>query len=100
MAEHQVSAGTAYTTTAKLSASPNAPRSFRLDARRLDDGPPLLDLGLLVSCKRLRRLLLPRWKLKAHLDQPLSYLRITQGVPDRDVELVNNRSWRVPGCEK
>ena len=77
-----------------------ASTSLTLDARRLDDGPPLLDLGLLVSGKRLRRLLLPRWKLKAHLHQSLFHLRITQGIPDRDVELVNNGSRRVPRREK
>src|SRR5262249_36944562 len=35
--------------------------SFRLDVRRLDDRPPFLDLGLLISTHRLRRLpLAPR----------------------------------------
>jgi len=34
--------------------------SFRPDARRLDDWPPLLNLGLAKGAKRFRRLLLAR----------------------------------------
>jgi hypothetical protein len=35
-----------------------SPDSFSLDARGLDDGPPLLNLGLLESAQRLGSLLL------------------------------------------
>ena len=34
--------------------------SLALDVRRLDDRPPLLDLGLLIRAERLWRLLLAR----------------------------------------
>jgi hypothetical protein len=39
--------------------------SIRLDARRLDDRPPLLSLGLLIGGECLRRLLLTRVNLLA-----------------------------------
>ena len=45
-------------------------RSFALDVRRLDDGPPLFDLGLVVCAERLRRLLLARENLQPEIGEP------------------------------
>ena len=45
--------------------------SFRFDASRLDDRPPLVDLGLLQRAKRLRGLLVARWQLLPQLGQPM-----------------------------
>src|SRR5499426_2007578 len=64
-----------------------APASFRLDVSPLDDRPPLLDLGLVKSAERLRRLLLARGDHVAELGEPLPHPRIRQGVHDRGVEL-------------
>src|SRR5438045_996824 len=50
--------------------------SFRLDVRRLDDRPPLLDLGLLLGGERLWRLLLARPDSLAQVGEPLAYQRI------------------------
>src|SRR5262245_66358729 len=71
-----------------------APASFRLDVSPLDDRPPLLDLGLVKSAERLRRLLLTRRDHVAELGEPLPHPRIRQGVHDRRVELGND----VRGC--
>src|SRR5262249_4785293 len=43
-----------------------------LIVRRLDDRPPLLDFGFLMSAKRLRRLLLMRRNFKALLGELLT----------------------------
>src|SRR5262245_47707983 len=40
--------------------NPSVEHSLRLDVRRLDDRPPLLDLGLLLRGERLRRLFVAR----------------------------------------
>jgi hypothetical protein len=47
-------------------------RLFRLDARRLDDRPPL-DLGFLIDAERLGRLLLAWWNYKALFQEFLTY---------------------------
>src|SRR5262245_65073613 len=60
-----------------------ASASFRLDVSRLDDRPPLLDLGLVKSAERLRRLLLARRDHVAELGEPLPYRRIRQGIDHR-----------------
>ena len=39
------------------------PDSLRLDVGRLDDRPPLLDLGLMIGAEGFRRLLLARENL-------------------------------------
>src|SRR5260370_8732893 len=43
---------------------------FRLDIGRLDDRPPLLDLGALKRRKRLRRLLVARRNLQPEIGKP------------------------------
>src|SRR4029077_19216901 len=52
------------------------------DVRRLDDRPPLLDLGLLLGGERLWRLLLARPDSLAQVGEPLAYCRIGQGLHD------------------
>jgi hypothetical protein len=63
------------------------PGSLYLDPCRRDDRPPFLDLGFLIAVKRLRRLLLARENLLSHVREPLTHLRVSQGV-DRGVEFV------------
>src|SRR5215471_18211516 len=75
-------------------------RSLRLDVRCLDDRPPLLDFGLLLRGKRLRRLFLARPDFLTHVDEPLSYRRIGQGLYDRRVELADDIPGRVLGSPK
>src|SRR6266516_3016031 len=60
---------------------------FDLDVGRPDDRPPLLDLGLVVSGERRRRLLLALRDHLAEIGEPLPDYRIGQGVYDRAVEL-------------
>src|SRR4051812_20745235 len=50
--------------------------SLRLDARGLDDRPPLLDLGPVVGSKSLGGLHVPRGNLLADVDEPLLHRRI------------------------
>jgi hypothetical protein len=47
--------------------------SFSLDARGLDDGPPLLDLGLLESAQRLGSLLLAWRNTLSEIGEPLAH---------------------------
>jgi hypothetical protein len=63
------------------------PGSLYLDPCHRDDRPPFLDLGFLIAVKRLRRLLLARENLLSHVREPLTHLRVSQGV-DRGVEFV------------
>src|SRR5262249_61337582 len=60
--------------------------SFRLDVRRLDDRPPLLDLGLLLGGERRWRLLLARQESLAQVGEPLAYRRIGQGLHKGDMK--------------
>jgi hypothetical protein len=64
------------------------------DSRSLDDRPPLLDLGLLVGTKRLRRELILLRDYLTEIDEALTYSRIVQGVSDRPVEFADD----VPQC--
>src|SRR5215831_5311501 len=63
---------------------------LRLDARRLDDRPPFLGLGLVEGVKRFRSLLVA-WKyLLADVGEPLAYRRIGERGGDRGVELYDD----------
>src|SRR5215467_8311706 len=53
--------------------------SFALDVRRLDDRPPLLDLGFLQCAERLRGLLLARRDFEAEHRHALAHARIRHG---------------------
>src|SRR4029077_2667417 len=74
-----------------------APASFRLDVSCLDDRPPLLDLGLVKSAQRLRRLLLARRDHVTELGEPLPHPWIRQGIHHRRVELADDVRGRAPG---
>src|SRR6516162_868513 len=52
--------------------------SLPLDPSRLDDGPPLLDVGLLQGAERFRGLLVARKELLPEIGEPLSHRRIGQ----------------------
>ena len=67
---------------------------FPLDARRLDDRPPLLDLGAMQSTKLLWRLLVGREYLLANLAETRRHRRIGQGLHDSDINPMT--SFGVP----
>ena len=50
--------------------------SLYLDVGRFDDRPPFFDLGFVIDCKRLRRLLVWRWNLLALLSKSLPHYRV------------------------
>src|SRR6516225_7741580 len=69
------------------------------DVRGLDDGPPLLDLGLVKGRERVWRLLLARDNMLAKVSQPLAHRRIGQPIQDRRIELADDilrRALRSP----
>src|SRR5262245_42980352 len=73
--------------------------SFQLDVRGLDDGPPLVDLRLVICGERLRRLLLAWRDLVSELVEPLPHAGVGQGFHGRGVELgdhVLRRALRRP----
>src|SRR5580658_788923 len=51
-----------------------------LDARRLDDRPPFVDLGFLQRGERFRRELIGRWHFEGEIGDPLPQLRIGEGL--------------------
>src|SRR5215469_5432661 len=59
---------------------------FSLDAGRLDDRPPLLDLSLMERGERLRRLLLTRHDLLAKVGEPLADSRFGERINGGGVE--------------
>src|SRR5215468_10532277 len=72
---------------------------LRLDIRRLDDRPPLSDLGGLQRSQCLGRELVGREQLLAKLTQPLAHGRIGERAPRGGVELqdhVARRAFRRP----
>src|SRR5258706_589906 len=74
-------------------------RLLHLDSGRLDDGPPLLDLGLVQRAQRLRRLLRAREDVLAEAGEARAHLRIGQRGDDRRIELrghVLRRRLRQP----
>src|SRR5260370_34724754 len=60
--------------------------SVRGDVGRLDDRPPLLDLGLLVGGQRLGGLLVARRDFLAEIGKLLPHFRIGQRLHDRGIE--------------
>src|SRR4051794_3936837 len=72
---------------------------LRLDVRCLDDRPPFLDLGLLVSAERLRGLLLARRNLQTDVGKPLAHRRIGERIHHGGIELrdgILRRALRHP----
>src|SRR5215467_3189711 len=63
---------------------------FRLDIGRLDDWPPLLDLGALKRRKRLWRLLVARRNLQPEIGEPPTNGSIRQRADRCGVELGEN----------
>ena len=62
---------------------PTAPAAlFAADARSLDDGPPLLDLGSLQCGEHLRRHLLARKQHAAERGEPLADRRVVDGIDE------------------
>src|SRR5262245_21806144 len=60
--------------------------SIRLDARRLDDRPPLINVGSLQRSKHLRRLFLARRNFVLSIGETLAHLRDCQGMYDGGIE--------------
>src|SRR5262245_53544141 len=67
------------------------------DVRCLDDGPPLLDLGLVKGRERVWRLLLARDDMLAEVSQPLAHRQIGQPIQDRCIELADDILRRALG---
>src|SRR4029078_2396174 len=69
--------------------------SLLLDARGLDDGPPFLDVGLLLRDQRGRRLPLARRDFHAKAGQTLAHRRIAERVLYGGIEFGNDRRGRA-----
>src|SRR5262245_10329954 len=69
--------------------------SFHLDARCFDDRPPLLDLGLMVSTKRFRCLLLGWIDLLPDVGEPLAHGRIGKAFDNGFIEFADDVFWRA-----
>src|SRR5262245_45327684 len=74
--------------------------SFRLDPRRPDDRPPLLDPGPEHGGERLRRLLFARQDLLAEIDEPRAHHGIGQRLHHRGIEPGDDGGGRAPGSEE
>ena len=59
--------------------------SFCLDPQLPNYRPPLVSVGLLQACKRLRRLLLARENLLAEIGEARAHARISQSLHDRRI---------------
>src|SRR5262249_28128523 len=71
--------------------------SLRLDVGRPDDRPPLIDLRLVVSIERLRRLLFARRKLHADVAEAPLRGGVGEGGRARGVESGDDRLGRALG---
>src|SRR5215471_17802528 len=61
--------------------------SFASNVRGLDDGPPLLDFGLLKGAERLGRLLVRRKNLLPKVGKTFNCSRVSQGVENSPIKL-------------
>src|SRR5262249_25800395 len=68
---------------------------LRLDARGLDDRPPLLDLCLLKRGQCFRRLLLRRRDFEAEVGEPAADGPISKGSGNRSIEFADDRTGRA-----
>src|SRR3989442_4918959 len=73
--------------------------SFSLDPCRLDDRPPLLNLGLLQRGNRFGRPLLARGNFASKVSKLLNDARVGQRACDGTVELANDILRRALGRE-
>src|SRR5262249_33923660 len=64
--------------------------SFRLDVGRLDNRPPLLDLGTLKRRKLFRRLLFARRDVQSEIGEPTDDGRVRERADRRSIELGEN----------
>src|SRR5262245_33333136 len=69
--------------------------SFHFDARRLDDWPPFLNLGFVVSAERFRCLLLARINLLPEVGEPLAYGGIGKAFDNCFIEFADDVFWRA-----
>jgi hypothetical protein len=77
-----------------------AAESLALDVCSFDDWPPLLDFGLLMGGKSVRRLLLSRENLLSELCNPCAQVRLGQDRLYRGIELGDYvlRGIHLPLC--
>src|SRR6516225_7700030 len=68
----------------------DATLSFRLNARRLDDRPPFLDLRFVEGSKPLGRLLLGRSHIQSEFGKARAHSRVCEGLRHRTVELCDD----------
>src|SRR5215813_396492 len=80
--------------TADANRAVHLSHSFRLDVRRSDNRPPLLDVGLLNGGEGFRRLLLARHNLLPDVCQLPTRRRIGQGGRGGGIELGNHALGR------
>src|SRR5262245_52896186 len=71
----------------------SAGHSLRLDVCRLDDRPPFLDLGLLISSECLRCLFVARKNLHAYFSNPPAHGRMGQRMYGGGIELADDILW-------
>ena len=74
--------------------------SLRLDVGRLDDRPPLLDLGFLQRAEGLGRLPVAREDFLPERHQALTHSRVGEGDDGGGVELGNHVFGRPLGREQ
>src|SRR5947208_748498 len=72
--------------------------SLRPDVRRLDDRPPLFDLGLLLCGKRLRGLLVARPDFLTHVGKAPAHRWVGQALHDRGMKGSEDILRRALGC--
>src|ERR1700676_1088803 len=73
----------------------NVRHSLRLDIRGLDDGPPLLDFGLLINGEGLRRLLVAWVNLLPEVGEPRAHRLVSEGRHGGTIELGDDILWRT-----
>jgi hypothetical protein len=76
-----------------------ASASLAPDVRRLDDGPPLLDVGLLQCAEHSRRLLVARGHLISQVGELLNDARVGQRAHHCSIKLINDIFRCAPGRE-
>src|SRR5205823_4343110 len=72
-------------------SAPQAPDSFRLDDRRLDDGRPARDLAFHERSKRLLTAPGFVWNFGAEFEHSSAYGFVIERLVERGSELVENR---------
>src|SRR6266849_1447354 len=73
----------------------NVRHSLRLEIRGLDDGPPLLDFGLLINGEGLRRLLVAWVNLLPEVGEPRAHRLVSEGRHGGAIEPGDDILWRT-----